>query len=391
MKKITLMLVAILVSTFGYSQQVLSEDFEGSSSIPSNWTNNDILGSGEVWVVESSGDAIGFVDDNNLLYDNTNMSGNYVSFDSDGYGQGPAENTALESPVFDCSSLTEIILKFDHFFSPGFGGEGYVEVFDGTNWIEVDSYITLPGQTPSNASFGTVEVDVSAELAGVTNAQVRFRWVGDFSWGWSLDNVEVFECTADAPGLATNPTPADGSTVQVTLTDNNETEVVFNWDAPAGDVTEYTFIVSDDPTLDENANTISGTFSTNNPGNVFLPEQTYFEVSSTYYWTVIPVNCAGTPDVAPTIWSFNTEDTLSNNEFVVENDFNHFINNNILNVQATTQFNEIEIFDINGKRLMNNELNGTSQAEVNITNLNKGMYIARIQTENGTHSFKFVK
>ena len=114
---------------------------------------------------------------------------------------------------------------------------------------------------------------------------------------------------------------------------------------------------------------------------------------------------AGESEVYITFRHFNTTDmdfiaihelnvfveTLSNNEFVVENDFVHFIDNNKLNIQASTQFNEIQIFDISGKQIINNELNGTTEAQIDINTLNTGVYIAKINTENGLYSFKFAK
>ncbi|MEZ4977426.1 MAG: hypothetical protein R2802_12845 [Flavobacteriaceae bacterium] len=44
-----------------------------------------------------------------------------------------------------------------------------------------------------DSSFGLEEIDVTSELSGVTNAKVRFRWVGNYSWGWAVDDVVVEE------------------------------------------------------------------------------------------------------------------------------------------------------------------------------------------------------
>lgn len=188
MKKITF-LIFLLISSFSFSQ-VLTEDFEAGLLLPAGWTNNDINSSGEIWTFNTGGEAVGYNPPNTLYYDN-GFVGNYALFDSDGYGgAGGAEEAALESPAFDCTSLTLIQLSFNNFFTAGYGGFGYVEVFDGTSWIEVASYT---GADQNDSSIGLEEIDVTTELSGVNNAKVRFRWVGDYSWGWAVDNIVVEE------------------------------------------------------------------------------------------------------------------------------------------------------------------------------------------------------
>jgi len=188
MRNFTLLLLFISVN-FAFSQ-VLSEDFEAGLSLPSGWTNNDIAGGGEVWTFGSGGEAVGYNPPNTIYYTDGLMAGNYALFDSDGYGGTIAEEAALESPSFNCSGLTAVQLSFNHFFTAGYGGIGYVEVYNGSSWIEVASYT---GADQAESSFGLEEIDVSTELAGVSNAQVRFRWVGDYSWGWAVDNIIVEE------------------------------------------------------------------------------------------------------------------------------------------------------------------------------------------------------
>lgn len=188
MKKITLFIFLFSMS-FSFAQ-VLSEDFEGGLTVPLDWTNNDLQGGGEVWAIATGGEAVGYTPPNTDYYTAGLMTGNYALFDSDGYGGSIAENAALESPVFDCSGLTLIELSFNHFFTAGYGGFGYVEVYNGTAWIEVASYT---GAAQADSSVGNVALDVTTELSGVTNAQVRFRWFGDYSWGWAFDDVVVQE------------------------------------------------------------------------------------------------------------------------------------------------------------------------------------------------------
>lgn len=87
---------------------------------------------------------------------------------------------------------------------------------------------------------------------------------------------------------------------------------------------------------------------------------------------------------------FNDE-TLSIGEFAVENNFVHFVQNNLLQLQSSTSLHAIEVFSLEGKRVIQDKLDGTNNAQININNLNQGIYVARLNTTNGMHSFKFAK
>lgn len=207
--------------------QVLSEDFEGGLSLPAGWTNNEIAAMGGTWGFASGGEAIGYNSPNTIYYDDGLLFGNYAVFDSDGIGNdGNAEEAALESPAFDVSGATNVILSFNHFFTAGYGGQGFVEVFDGTTWVQVASY---SGADQAASSFGLEEINVSTEIAGVANAQVRFRWVGDWSWGWAVDNVEVSAPTCiDPTGFAIGPNGVTTTSFDIQWTDPNGGGTVFD-------------------------------------------------------------------------------------------------------------------------------------------------------------------
>jgi hypothetical protein len=290
MKKITLLF--LFLSSFAYSQ-VLSEDFEGSLTLPPGWTNNDIAGGGEIWTFDNSGDAIpnAWGPGNGYYYSVAMMAGNYALFDSDAYGGIIPENAALESPSFDCSSLSNVTLSFSHFFTDGFGGQGFVEVFNGSIWVNVASY-------GASTEFGYVTLNVTSALAGVSNARVRFRWVGDYAWGWAFDNVSVYECTDSAPNAVINPSPANGATdVALDQSDiNYPNRLFFTWADGVGDPgTSFTFNLgtTNPPTEYTFTGFINGDFIYG------------FDYNTTYYWSIDAINCGGIS--TPTVWSFTTE------------------------------------------------------------------------------------
>lgn len=288
----------IFTSSLMFGQIVLTEDFEAGLTLPTGWTNNDIAGGGEIWTFETGGEAIGYNDPNTIYYVNGEMDGNYAVFDSDGYGGTTAENSALESPIFDCSGLTSVTLSFNHFFTAGFGGQGFVEVSsDGIGWSQVASYT---GADQGASSFGFESIDVSADLAGQANAQIRFRWLGDFAWGWAFDNVSVFQCTVAAPNMVTSAImPANMATdIAIEYGDPRNLGPI-EWAPPAGgDAPDsYNISLGANPAGDD-IGVITG-FSIGNSINFD------WQPNTTYYWFIEAVNCAGI-STSP-VFSFTTQ------------------------------------------------------------------------------------
>ena len=152
------------------------------------------------------------------------------------------------------------------------------------------------GVSQDDASFGSTTI-VTNELDNVSNAQVRFRWTGDFAWGWAIDNVVVEEaplCSATvAPSVVTTPTPADGATGVVTTG-----AVTFAWVVnPFGEAAESFNLSVGTNAAADNIGTLDGATS-GNPVNIGAVANT------TYFWKIDAVNCFGTTTSA--IWSFTT-------------------------------------------------------------------------------------
>ncbi|MCW8136940.1 MAG: putative Ig domain-containing protein [Planctomycetota bacterium] len=188
------------------------EGFSGGSGStpPTGWTNNIIAGDAgfDTWRYNNPGGRT----------INAPLAGQVAIFDSDDYSSGGgAEDVALQSPTFNAGSVAIVYLSWDQHFQSGFGGAITVEVSDGLTWTSV--YTTTTG-TP-NPDFQLL--DITAATGGSTLAQVRFRWAGNWSWWWMIDNVRVadtlppspptFTVSIDANGTATPL--ADGATISV--------------------------------------------------------------------------------------------------------------------------------------------------------------------------------
>ena len=123
-------------------------------------------------------------------------------FDSDFLSDNnQKEDVALETPVFDASGESQVFLQFDQKYvglvDPDYGSEAFVEVFNGTEWKvvadQVDDLTT------------TTRLDISKEAAGVANAQVRFRYTGNWSQYWAIDNVKVVNVLTPGVTVLGNP------------------------------------------------------------------------------------------------------------------------------------------------------------------------------------------
>ena len=298
MKKITLLITLVFTSSLISGQIVLNEDFEAGLTVPTGWVNNDIAGGGEIWTFADTGEAVGYNSPNTIYYVNGELEGNYAIFDSDGYGGSIAENSALESPVFDCSNLNSVTLSFNHFFTAGFGGQGFVEVSsDGIGWSQVASYT---GNDQADSSFGFESIDVSADLAGQATAQVRFRWLGDFSWGWAFDNVSVFQCTVSAPDMVTSAIMPNDTATDVVIEYGDPRNLgPIEWAPPAaGDAPDsYNISLGTNPAGDD-IGVVTG-FSIGNSINFD------WQPNTTYFWFIEAVNCAGI-STSP-VFSFTTQ------------------------------------------------------------------------------------
>lgn len=379
MKKITLLFLLLSVS-LSFGQVVLDEDFEAGLTIPAGWTNNDIQGGGEVWAFATGGEAVGFNSPNTIYYSDAAMSGNYAIFDSDGYGGAIVENAALTSPSFDCTALTDVVLTFNHFFTAGFGGIGYVEVYDGTSWIEVASYT---GASQTDSSFGAEGINVTTELAGVANAQVRFRWTGDFAWGWAFDDVIVRQITETAPEPVTTPVPADMATnVYVNPTGM---AVMFDWTpSTTGDAaTSYEIYLGD------SATTLGLLGSTPND----MVNITGIEYSTVYYWQIVAKNVGGSA-VGSSIWSFTTEadpnlsvdDETVNLFSVYPNPAKNQVSiNTALTIESVEFYNQLgqNVLNVKGANMLNNS--------INVSSLNSGLYFMNISAEGRKQTIKVIK
>lgn len=332
-----LLLLVLLLSTQIYSQVVLDESFNGNT-LPQGWTTQNINSNGSsnsVWGLATGGYAPGFNPNNNqFLYSPTlgGFSGNYpviYSYDFNEAGDyvnpGPI-NSTLTSTSFDCSGKNNLKLSFNNWFlSEPFPladftttpATGYVEVSNdnGTNWIEVAVF------GPNAFEYAPVNIDVSAQLSNVANAKVRFRYEGEASWYWTVDNVKVQQPTIDQPDAVTSVKNGIGSNTPVSVyrqTSSNSLRklVSINFDAPTtgSEIESYDLVLSLNPDGNDPFLTIPNYNGTSESAGVLSGQQGDLTEgwlpNTNYYWYVNSKNIAGT--TSSEIFSFTTQANSGN-------------------------------------------------------------------------------
>ncbi len=179
--------VAIIAAGGTVPTTILTENFNG---IVNTWTTVNNSTGGDIadaaWTLRADGYEIPgydpvFSNDNSQFY-NTN---------SDAQGSGSTTNTILMSPVFSTVGFTSAsVAFFHHLYEPSSGlTTATVEAsIDGTNWAVLQTYDSTEGDY--NA-FASASIALTATYLNQPTVYVRFKFVGDWRYFWSIDNVTI--------------------------------------------------------------------------------------------------------------------------------------------------------------------------------------------------------
>lgn len=183
MKKTLLVLftLQLMASQLFAQTNLINENFSsGSGSTPpTGWTNFQLyttVPATDFWFFNNPGSRTTYAP----------FSGAFAIFDSDNYSNNAVfENIALVSPVFNTLGINTVNLLLDYQFG-GAPATGYIEVFNGSTWVVVQ---TITGATGTTAT--SLNLDVSDQVRNLCNAQLRFRWSSNSGGYWAIDNVKV--------------------------------------------------------------------------------------------------------------------------------------------------------------------------------------------------------
>lgn len=303
----------------------------------------------------------------------------------DGEGNCDPENTDLEIDSFASITASEAT-SFD---LDDVSGGVYLNIYNSSNQpatvnvntadqtLSIDEFEDIFGDNFS--ATGTYTLDGDSNLTS-------FELIWSNTWGDAGTTTYTLIPLNDAPGAAINPDPADGSTVFLSEGQDQEGNPVnqyqFTWELPEGSelATEYLFELGVEPGV--------YVFDTTLGGPSLLLSG--LALDTTYYWKVTPINPIGEA-TGGVEWSFTTEPSLTNQQFIEENAFVQYVNNNKLFMQANVNIENAQIFNMAGKQIAANRFNNNTDVSIDLNNLSNGIYIVRVETENGSHSFKIVR
>lgn len=152
-------------------------------ALPEGWTVEDLAGSGLTWEFE---DPWG-------IPNGTGGDGGFAVANSD-FSQGTYD-TVLVSPVMDVAAMPNVTVSYRQFFDTFGFSVGSVEVSadGGTTWTRVHEVTSFIEQD-------LVVLDVSEQLAGSEQAQVRYRYEADADLWWQVDDAFLGSRTCDPTG-----------------------------------------------------------------------------------------------------------------------------------------------------------------------------------------------
>ncbi|MBT0607270.1 Ig-like domain-containing protein [Aequorivita echinoideorum] len=117
----------------------------------------------------------------------------YISI-SDEVGPGGAVDTELISPPLNLVGVQSATLTFYHLYDylETKPTQGRVEISENNgSWVTLKTYssdVGTPAVTPKNFAFETIDL---ANYTGSANVRIRFRYTGQWSWWWAVDEVNI--------------------------------------------------------------------------------------------------------------------------------------------------------------------------------------------------------
>ena len=178
-----------------------SEDFSGSP-LDSGWTIEVVAG-------DSSVDNWSFSNPGSRDFGQSFSGGKFAIFDDDyNSADGITDTVDLISPAINLQGKNKSKISFFQYFEGGFGGKGqvYFRKNSTDTWQLIYETTTTSASNPDKIG---VNLQSILQLAGSNaTAQVKFRWIGNDSFWWIIDDIFIYDNPAkDAAAMFTNDLP----------------------------------------------------------------------------------------------------------------------------------------------------------------------------------------
>ena len=392
MKKITFLAI-LMASYITNSQIILSEDFETTTidqGFVNGWTVESEDGTVGEWVVNNPSTETPAYGGNTGIVSTSqgNCTNNYAVVDSDGYGSAGSQDTSLISPVFDLSNFSNIVLSLNQYHRVYQSSIAYIDssVNNGESWENIVTY-------DADVAGNTI-IDISS-LAGNSEVQIRFKYVGSYEYWWAVDDIIIQQPEGSAPDVCTNMLPANEATdVEIVLSNNDLKMIYFSWDAATtGDpATSYNWYFG--TTADDVSNLVSNFDGTVENSGITWGDtaDTGWQTNTTYYWKVASINPAGSTESS--VYSFTTGSTnpLGIEDISVDT-FSVSPNpvKDIITINSSTGFDTVKVFNQLGQLVIKSNSKLMDGGRLDLSPLNPGMYLMQIRSDNKSKTVKIIK
>ena len=132
----------------------------------------------------------------------TSTPTNWILLDSDSDGSsGQQEDATLTSPVINlvtggapAAGPYQLKVEFEQFYAGWQADTLFLAVSDdgGSTWDEVEIMNNSVGRD-GRPNPEIVSINISPYVTDATNVRLRFRWTGNWDYGWQFDNVKIAE------------------------------------------------------------------------------------------------------------------------------------------------------------------------------------------------------
>ncbi len=176
---------------FGLTSETITAIFyenfaatDADSSGTYEWTELD---SGYTWnVINNGGDNQWAIVDDDA---GDSLNGTQFAW-MDGDGGSPNEDSELITPDINTMGYTSLNLMFSHYYDEGFGDSIEIDVWDGTQYVNV--YIGPEEDVGSYATPDQFMLDLSAYV-DMTDFKIRFHYYdGSYDYHWAIDDVVLY-------------------------------------------------------------------------------------------------------------------------------------------------------------------------------------------------------
>jgi len=242
---------------------------------------------------------------------------------------------------------------------------------------------------------GNTIIDISS-LAGNSEVQIRFKYVGSYEYWWAVDDIIIQQPEGSAPDVCTNMSPNDLATdVEIMISSTDTKLINFSWDAATTGDAATSYSISIGTTTELEIGTVTNFDGTVEGGaNIAYGDavDNGWQVNTIYYWMISSINSAGITD-SP-IFSFTTgaNDPLGIEEVFVDT-FSVSPNpvKDIITINSSTGFDTVKVFNQLGQLVIKSNSKLMDGGRLDLSSLNPGMYLMQIRSHNKSKTVKIIK